>query len=103
MIENRRLTEEVSRLHKAQTGSRLAEDESFLESVETSFKQFHAFIDMLREAGSAAKDSSPLCFPLSSLCLCTVDLDCNEINGSELKFRYNEGFVIDKVLYYMYF
>ncbi|GFO07681.1 centrosomal protein of 78 kda-like [Plakobranchus ocellatus] len=51
MIENRRLTEEVAQLKKAQNGTRLAEDEAFLESVEASFKQFHAFIDMLREAG----------------------------------------------------
>ena len=32
----------------------------------------------------------------------TVDLSCNEVNGSELKFRYNQGFVTDKVLYNMY-
>ncbi|GFR89875.1 centrosomal protein of 78 kDa-like [Elysia marginata] len=51
MIENRRLTEEVAALKKAQDHARLVEDESFLESVEASFKQFHAFIDMLREAG----------------------------------------------------
>ena len=34
--------------------------------------------------------------------LCTVDLGCNEVKGSELKFRYNQGFVTDKVLYNMY-
>ena len=27
---------------------------------------------------------------------------CDEINGSELKFRYNQGFVTDKVLYIIY-
>ena len=32
----------------------------------------------------------------------TVDLGCNEVKGSELKFRYNQGFVTDKVLYNMY-
>ena len=31
----------------------------------------------------------------------TVDLGCNEVKGSELKFRYNQGFVTDKVLYNM--
>ena len=32
----------------------------------------------------------------------TVDLGCNEVNGPELKFLYNQGFVTDKVLYNMY-
>ena len=32
----------------------------------------------------------------------TVDLGCNEVKGSEFKFRYNQGFVTDKVLYNMY-
>ena len=32
----------------------------------------------------------------------TVDLGCNEVKGSEVKFRYNQGFVTDKVLYNMY-
>ena len=32
----------------------------------------------------------------------TVDLGCNEVNGSGLKFRYNQGFVTDKILYSMY-
>ncbi|XP_012942460.2 centrosomal protein of 78 kDa, partial [Aplysia californica] len=53
MMENRQLTQEVTRLRSAGTGSGSAvmEDENFLRSIETSFKQFHAFIDMLREAG----------------------------------------------------
>ncbi|RUS82862.1 hypothetical protein EGW08_009384 [Elysia chlorotica] len=72
MIENRRLTEEVTTLKKGQSGVRLAEDESFLESVEASFKQFHAFIDMLREAGMgqlvsmAGLDQSTMPFANSS-------------------------------------
>ena len=32
----------------------------------------------------------------------TVDLGCNEVKGSELTFRYNQGFVTDKVIYNMY-
>ena len=32
----------------------------------------------------------------------TVDLGCNEVKGSELKLRYNQDFVTDKVLYNMY-
>ena len=32
----------------------------------------------------------------------TVDLGCNEVKGSEFRFRYNQGFVTDKVLYNMY-
>ena len=32
----------------------------------------------------------------------TVDLGCNEVKGSEVKFRYNQGFVTDKVLFNMY-
>ena len=33
----------------------------------------------------------------------TVDLDCkNKINGSELKFCYNQGFITNKVLYNKY-
>ena len=32
----------------------------------------------------------------------TVDLGCNEVKGSELKFCYNQGFVTGKVLYNMY-
>uniref|UniRef100_A0A2C9K5K8 Centrosomal protein of 78 kDa n=1 Tax=Biomphalaria glabrata TaxID=6526 RepID=A0A2C9K5K8_BIOGL len=52
MLENRRLHETIEVLEKCQQPShRLLDDESFLESIETSFKQFHAFIDMLKEAG----------------------------------------------------
>ncbi|XP_055872685.1 centrosomal protein of 78 kDa-like isoform X2 [Biomphalaria glabrata] len=52
MLENRRLHETIEVLEKCQQPShRLLEDESFLESIETSFKQFHGFIDMLKEAG----------------------------------------------------
>ena len=38
----------------------------------------------------------------TNLNLYTVDLGCNEVKGSKLKFRYNQGFVTDKVLYNMY-
>ena len=41
-------------------------------------------------------------FPMETDDINTVDLGCNEINGSELTFRYNQGFVTDKVLYNMY-
>ncbi|XP_059162984.1 centrosomal protein of 78 kDa-like [Physella acuta] len=52
MLENRRLEETVAQLQKVQQPyTSPLEDASFLESIETSFKQFHAFIDMLREAG----------------------------------------------------
>ncbi|CAG5124620.1 unnamed protein product, partial [Candidula unifasciata] len=51
-IENQRLKEEMNSLRKAQrSSSSYLDDESFLDSVETTFKQFNSFIDALREAG----------------------------------------------------
>ena len=35
-------------------------------------------------------------FPNGLSTLIIVDLGCNDIKGSELKFRYNQGFVTDK-------
>ena len=54
MIENRHLSDEVTQLKKAGASTNrtsILEDEQFLQNIETSFKQFHSFIDMLREAG----------------------------------------------------
>ncbi|CAL1538686.1 unnamed protein product [Lymnaea stagnalis] len=52
MLENHRLEGMLEKLEKGRSPSRrILEDEKFLESIETSFKQFHAFIDMLKEAG----------------------------------------------------
>ncbi|BFZ26066.1 hypothetical protein BsWGS_29105 [Bradybaena similaris] len=50
-IENQRLTEEINCLRAEQKSSSIANDESFLESVEMTFKQFHSFIDLLEVAG----------------------------------------------------
>ena len=59
MMENRRLEDDlrVSRLRGTAAATAAAnmstgrQDESVLDSIEASFKQFHAFLDMLREAG----------------------------------------------------
>ena len=60
MMENRRLEDDlrVAKLRSSSLSSRqqqressLEHDESVLDSIESSFKQFHAFLDMLREAG----------------------------------------------------
>ena len=46
-MENRRLHTEVSDL---QQGG-LLDDDKVLESIEATFKQFHAFLDLLGDAG----------------------------------------------------
>ena len=59
MMEKRRLEDDlrVSRLRGTAAATAAAnmstgrQDESVLDSIEASFKQFHAFLDMLREAG----------------------------------------------------
>jgi len=60
MMENRRLEDDLRmaklRSSSLSSGQRprdasLVQDESVLDSIEASFKQFHAFLDMLREAG----------------------------------------------------
>jgi len=48
-LENKKLREENSRLRRSK-GSVL-EDDGVLESIEASFKQFHEFLDLLRDAG----------------------------------------------------
>ncbi|KAK7489946.1 hypothetical protein BaRGS_00018811 [Batillaria attramentaria] len=57
MLENKRLEDDlrVAKLRSSvSTGRKESpnlQDESVLESIESSFKQFHSFLDMLREAG----------------------------------------------------
>ncbi|XP_052267964.1 centrosomal protein of 78 kDa-like isoform X2 [Dreissena polymorpha] len=48
-LDNKKLREETSRL-KRNKGS-ILDDDSVLESIEASFKQFHEFLDLLRDAG----------------------------------------------------
>jgi len=48
-MENHRLRQELSEL-KCQRS--LLDDERVLDSIEQSFRQFNAFLDMLRDAGS---------------------------------------------------
>ncbi|XP_038625902.1 centrosomal protein of 78 kDa isoform X1 [Tachyglossus aculeatus] len=54
-IENakiRKINDSLSEaLHTQSTTSMILEDESFLSSIETSFQKFHAFLDLLRDAG----------------------------------------------------
>ncbi|XP_076438953.1 centrosomal protein of 78 kDa-like isoform X2 [Babylonia areolata] len=57
MMENRRLEDDL-RIAKLRSASgqhaheaSMIHDDSVLDSIESSFKQFHAFLDMLREAG----------------------------------------------------
>ena len=47
-MENHRLRQELSDL-KCQRS--LLDDDRVLDSIEQSFQQFHAFLDMLRDAG----------------------------------------------------
>lgn len=47
-LENQRLMVEVDQLRKKTS---ILDDEKVLEAVETSFKQFHSFLDVLRQAG----------------------------------------------------
>ena len=49
-IENRHLRQEVEDIY-ARGG--LLEDDNVLKSIEASFRQFHAFLDLLRDAGYA--------------------------------------------------
>ncbi|KAL4216630.1 Centrosomal protein of 78 kDa [Mactra antiquata] len=48
-LDNKKLREENSRLKR--TKGSLLDDDSVLESIEASFKQFHEFMDLLRDAG----------------------------------------------------
>ncbi|XP_074651342.1 centrosomal protein of 78 kDa-like isoform X1 [Tubulanus polymorphus] len=53
-IENNRLRHEVDDLRRqggATSGSSLFDDDNVLETVEKTFEKFHAFLDMLRDAG----------------------------------------------------
>lgn len=47
-LENERLLVEIEQLRNRNS---LLNDEKVLEAIETSFKQFHAFLDVLRQAG----------------------------------------------------
>jgi len=47
-MENHRLRQELNQL-KCQRS--LLDDDRVLDSIEQSFQQFHAFLDMLRDAG----------------------------------------------------
>ncbi|KAL5020536.1 hypothetical protein ScPMuIL_003428 [Solemya velum] len=47
--KNRQLQEENNQLHRGKGG--VLDDDSVLESIEASFKQFHNFLDMLQDAG----------------------------------------------------
>ncbi|XP_048749559.1 centrosomal protein of 78 kDa-like [Ostrea edulis] len=49
-LENKRLKDEVLK-QKGQPTSNVLDDDKVLESIEASFKQFHQFLDLLREAG----------------------------------------------------
>lgn len=44
------MRDEVLR-QKGQSGGSVLDDDKVLESIEASFKQFHQFLDLLREAG----------------------------------------------------
>lgn len=48
-LDNKKLREENSRLKRSK-GS-ILDDDSVLDSIEASFKQFHEFLDLLRDAG----------------------------------------------------
>lgn len=48
-LDNKKLREENSRLKRSR-GS-ILDDDSVLDSIEASFKQFHEFLDLLRDAG----------------------------------------------------
>ena len=56
------------------------------------------FYFLVLNSGSVFAGNDISVYPVTG----TVDLGCNEIKGSQLKFRYNQGFVTDKVLYNMY-
>ena len=47
-IESRRMAHDLEDLNAR---NNLFNDDKVLESIETSFKQFHAFLDLLRDAG----------------------------------------------------
>ena len=47
-VESRRVQNE---LEDVLARASLFDDDKVLESIETSFKQFHAFLDLLRDAG----------------------------------------------------
>jgi len=47
-MENHRLRQELNDLKCQQS---LLDDDRVLDSIEQSFQQFHAFLDMLRDAG----------------------------------------------------
>jgi len=47
-MENHRLRQELTELKCQQS---LLDDDRVLDSIEQSFHQFHAFLDMLRDAG----------------------------------------------------
>ena len=49
-LENKRLREDLAR-QKLGEGGNVLDDDSVLETIEASFKQFHEFLDLLREAG----------------------------------------------------
>ena len=49
-IENKRLKEQCFQLRHEKGGGYL-DDDSVLEEIEASFKQFHQFLDLLRESG----------------------------------------------------
>jgi len=51
VVENHRLRQELNEL-KCQKS--LLDDDIVLDSIEQSFHQFHAFLDMLRDAGSVS-------------------------------------------------
>ncbi|XP_069102275.1 centrosomal protein of 78 kDa-like [Argopecten irradians] len=55
-IENRRLQDDYDRLRRSQfggggPGGNILDDDSTLESIEGAFKQFHQFLDLLKDAG----------------------------------------------------
>ncbi|KAL3885291.1 hypothetical protein ACJMK2_025374 [Sinanodonta woodiana] len=49
-LENKKLFDENQRLKQMRGGS-ILDDDSVLDSIEASFKQFHEFLDLLRDAG----------------------------------------------------
>ena len=48
-MDNKKVREEISRLRRNKGG--ILDDDSVLDSIEASFKQFHEFLDLLRDAG----------------------------------------------------
>ena len=49
MLEKAGLQQEV--VEAKASRNNLLEDDTVLESIETTFRQFHSFLDMLRDAG----------------------------------------------------